>query len=465
MHNSKNHIIESGLRDWKPRGVRHKVASESLLQLSSIPEDWRWVYLGQVAALQPGYAFKSSMFVDDGIKLLRGTNIIPGDTRWEDTVHLDQRSAENYSDYLLNDGDIVIAMDRPLISSGLKVAQLTSKDLPSLLLQRVGRFKLECAIDRDFLFFFLKSNLFIEHITALATGTQLPHISQNDIESARIPLPPISIQTKIVEKLQLLTYRLNNIRDSLNLTLTAVSQYRRAVIAKEIVGNSNATFTSLSAQTKWPLFKLGQLIERPKYGTSKKCHSEVHGIAVLRIPNLVNGRIDHSDLKYTDLTEAEAQDLSLTFGDILIIRSNGSLSLVGNSAVVEKSDEHCSFAGYLIRLRPLRDKLDPKYLNYCLKSQFIREQIESAAKSTSGVNNINSEEIKGLHIPVPPIEIQLQIVESLDKKLTVADSVESQCSLALQRLLNLENAILRKAFFGQLDIPAAKTGTTSLVSV
>src|SRR5690606_33796124 len=105
-------------------------------------------------------------------------------TRWTDTVHLPEERVPEFNEYLLHAGDVVIAMDRPVISTGLKIARLQASDLPALLLQRVGRFLLEGSISQDFAFVFLQSPYFLRHIGVQATGTQLPHISANDIESA-----------------------------------------------------------------------------------------------------------------------------------------------------------------------------------------------------------------------------------------------------------------------------------------
>jgi len=186
-------------RFWSPRGVRSEVATDrqkDLLNLS-IPDTWKACPLGQLTALQPGYAFKSEWFTKVGIRLLRGINIAPGSIRWEDVACLAEDRRPEFPEYELATGDIVIAMDRPLISSGLKVALITEADAGALLLQRVGRFRPVQQMHSGFLYQYLTSPLFIRHISKQATGTQLPHISQNDIETATVLLPPWEEQVAI----------------------------------------------------------------------------------------------------------------------------------------------------------------------------------------------------------------------------------------------------------------------------
>jgi type I restriction enzyme S subunit len=87
-----------------------------------------------------GYAFKSEWFIDDGIRLLRNANVGHGSLRWDDSARIAPERALEFQRFKLDEGDIVISLDRPLINTGLKLAKVTRKDLPCLLLQRVGKF-------------------------------------------------------------------------------------------------------------------------------------------------------------------------------------------------------------------------------------------------------------------------------------------------------------------------------------
>jgi type I restriction enzyme S subunit len=195
--------------------------------------------------------------------------------------------------------------------------------------------------------------------------------------------------------------------------------------------------------------RLGQIIEEPKYGTSKKCSYDVDGKAVLRIPNVGNGVIDKEDLKFASFSEEENKIYKLKGGDILTIRSNGSIALVGKCALIHKQDEDFLYAGYLIRLRPL-SIIDSKYLLNCLSSICLRNQIQSKAKSTSGVNNINSGEIKSLIMPICSLQEQQQIAEEIETRLSICDKMEATIAESLQKSESLRQSILKKAFEGKL---------------
>jgi type I restriction enzyme S subunit len=106
---------------------------------------------------------------------------------------------------------------------------------------------------------------------------------------------------------------------------------------------------------------------------------------VLRIPNIVSGKIDPSDMKFardaSDLSDSDA----LFPGDMLIVRTNGSRDLIGRSAVIQQSfDRPHFYASYLIRFRLLAADGVPRWIGAIWDSRSIRAQIEHLAATTAG---------------------------------------------------------------------------------
>ena len=200
----------------------------------------------------------------------------------------------------------------------------------------------------------------------------------------------------------------------------------------------------------WSYLRLGLVINEPKYGTSKKCDYNYEGTGVLRIPNVGRGVVDASDLKGAHFEEDEKRTYALRNSDILVIRSNGSISIVGKCAVISKAEEQYLYAGYLIRLRSNPVALLPDYLAALLSSQLLRTQIEHKAKSTSGVNNINSGEIQSLIVPLCSLSEQEVVVERLSASLSAIDTIESEIDNQLLKADALRQSVLKKAFAGQL---------------
>lgn len=201
----------------------------------------------------------------------------------------------------------------------------------------------------------------------------------------------------------------------------------------------------------WSYIHLGKLIDDPVYGTSAKCSYEAEGVGVLRIPNIVNGIVNDSDLKFAEFGLDEAEQLMLQEGDLLTIRSNGSVSLVGSCAIVKEQDTKHVFAGYLIRLRANQKVVRPDLLLFAMSSHLLRKQIEQAAKSTSGVNNINSGELQNLILPIMSIGEQQEVVSKLEEKLSIIEQNEKEIESALAKAKLLRQSILKKALSGCLQ--------------
>ncbi len=172
--------------------------------------------IGSVAKLQSGYAFKSGTFQKSGIRLLRNTNILPGKVYWSDSAFLSEKESRGYPSYSLNEGDVLISLDRPLISKGIKVAKVGQEDLPALLVQRVGRFILDHEkLDPDYLYAYLQTDLFISKISGHDQSLGVPHISPSQVENIEIPLPELSKQKSFSEKLKVVTHACDSARNKI----------------------------------------------------------------------------------------------------------------------------------------------------------------------------------------------------------------------------------------------------------
>lgn len=176
-----------------------------------------------MARIQSGYAFKSETFQKHGVRLLRNANIAPGRLHWNDAVFLAPATAEAHAAYVLAEGDVLISLDRPIIKTGIKVTRVTATDLPALLVQRVGRFRVdETRLNADYLYAFLHTEPFIEAISGHEQSLGVPHISPGQIKAIEIPLPTLPEQ-------QRLAVILNNIAEATHETQSAAELQLRDI--------------------------------------------------------------------------------------------------------------------------------------------------------------------------------------------------------------------------------------------
>jgi type I restriction enzyme, S subunit len=199
----------------------------------------KWVRVGRAGDLLPGFAFSSELFSTDaatGIRLLRGINVAPGRIRWDETVYLDVALASETERFQLAVGDLVIGMDRPVIGGGMRVAEITEADVPSLLVQRVARLRVNELAERDWVRLALMSPAFVAYFSPIVTGVSVPHISPDQIASFKLPLPELQQQRSILRRL----LRAEKVKDKLSTAAVAqiglLREHRQALITEAVTG-------------------------------------------------------------------------------------------------------------------------------------------------------------------------------------------------------------------------------------
>tara|TARA_R110001592_G_scaffold1778_4_gene10568 strand:- start:1320 stop:2666 length:1347 start_codon:yes stop_codon:yes gene_type:complete len=192
--------------------------------------------LGSFVSIDIGHAFKSKDFVDQGIPLLRGQNIEPGSLRWTETKCFPEVSLSCFRHLFLEAGDIVLAMDRPIISSGLKVARARPSDLPCVLVQRVARFTNFDGLLPDYLYLLLQDISFKNYIQPNQTGSDIPHISGRQILGYPVQIPTIKEQTEIVRRVEQLFAFADQLEARVKSAQKRIDRLTQSILAKAFRG-------------------------------------------------------------------------------------------------------------------------------------------------------------------------------------------------------------------------------------
>lgn len=174
------------------------------------------------------------------------------------------------------------------------------------------------------------------------------------------------------------------------------------------------------------------------------------GFPVLRLTALKNGRIDPSEHKLGTWTSAEAEPYLIGCGDFLVSRGNGSLSLVGRGGLVPDDPPAVAYPDTLIRVRPDLGCVVPEYLRAIWDSWFVRNQIESTARTTAGIYKINQQDLRRIVLPLPPLPEQDRIVAEVERRLSVVEELGTTIERGLKRAARLRQSILKRAFEGKL---------------
>ena len=139
------------------------------------------VVLGDYIDLLTGYPFSSEEYTETGgdILVIRGSNIGAGYLKWEGAKRYPAEKIGDSSKFFLEDGDLLIAMDRPIVRDRLKWSRVLKEDTPSLLVQRVARLRPLSKLSQNYLRVLIDSPQFSAYVNSVLTGINIPHISIN----------------------------------------------------------------------------------------------------------------------------------------------------------------------------------------------------------------------------------------------------------------------------------------------
>ena len=441
--------------------------------MRDLPKGWAVCKLGDVIFVKNGYAFKSKTYSSDGISLVRISDIQEGKISLKNSVKIPIHEVKK--DFLIFDGDLLIAMSGA--TTGKMGVYLGIE--PCLQNQRVGNFKIRSdrGLDskfRNFLVFSLRKD-----IELAAYGGAQPNISASILEDLEVPLPPFNEQCRIVAKLERLLAKVNSCGDRLDKIPTILKRFRQSVLAAACSGRLTADwreehpdiepaeeFASQpeSAEHKnylnifeesclydlpssWryiPLSKLGKLTGG---GTPSKAKLDYWQgtIPWVSAKDMKLDRISDSIDHISDDAINNSSAKKIPAGSILFVVRG---MILAHTFPVAITDVILTINQDLKALIPT-DKEGSEYLFIAIKS--IASNILFATKeATHGTRRIETQVLQNWAIPLPPLAEQKEIVRRVEIMFQKCDQIEARYRKAKAYTDKLTQAILAKAFRGEL---------------
>lgn len=399
-----------------------------------LPDGWKWVKLGDVAHLETGGtpSKSHSTYWNGNIPFVTGADI-------KDLYISSENSRAYLTEIGLNSGKTVICQPKTvLIVSRTRVGRAgiakelmgISQDItaclcpPELLPEYLCRYLLSIG----------------DSLLNQCRGSIIQGLRREDISSIKIPLPPLAEQKRIAAILNEQMEAVDKARKATEAQLDAAKQLPAAYL--------RAVFNSPEAQ-KWERKKLREICTGDgQYGTSELATSENIGLPILRMGNLSEGKITWNNLKYIQLPNSDEEKYKLQKGDIIFNRTN-SAELVGKTAVFDDSRD-AVFASYLIRFKVIETIANPNYVSVYINSSHGRRFIEANMARAIGQVNISASTMHKMPIPLPALNQQEKISQTLSNKMQSIDKLRCSLESQLEAINQLPAAIMRQAFNGKL---------------
>lgn len=406
---------------------------------------WQQKKLGDIADLLVGFAFKSQHFLDaseDGVRLVRGDNVQQGFLRWgEKAKKWNSTEYEDFRRYQLEKDDVILAMDRPVVGGGLKLAWVKELDLPCLLVQRVTRIRgAEDLARTTFLRYALSTSEFLGHIESVTTGANIPHISGKDIASFELQLPPLAEQDRIVEILSAYDDLMEaNIRRIELLEESARQLYREWFVNLRFPGFEQASLTN-GLPDGWQTREVCSLVSFLNRGITPKYDESAKGLVINQKCirggrlNLKPARRQSKDVKTERLIQ---------LGDILI-NSTGAGTL-GRVAQVRSQIEDCTVDTHVTIARPSTFE-SISFLGVALLE--LEPTLSSMGVGSTNQLELGRTDIGAIKLLVPPATLQQEFHSRVWQLFEQVDALAKTNEL----LAHARNEFLPKLISGAIQV-------------
>lgn len=397
-----------------------------------IPVDWNLIKFNNLVDLLGGNPFSSKDLVDEGIPWLKISNVGIGKINWKNIDYLPKEYIKKFCKYILVSEDLVIALTRPVLNHKLKIAKLTSYDVPSLLNQRVAKIDVKKDVSKNYIYYYISTPRFVYDIEALIAGSDPPNIGFNDFKSLGIAIPKFSEQENIANILIKADSLINNLQS----LIEKKKEYKKGLMQQVLTVKKR--FPGFTDEFK--VVKLSEILFEHKLkstGTEDVYSVSVHKGVINQIEHL--GRIfaakDTSNYKracYGDIIYTKSPTGNFPFGIVKQSHIKNDVILSPLYCVYKPSNY---YIGYILHC----------FFNYKINmNNYLHPLVERGAKNTMNISA--SRFLEGKLLLPTSLKEQKLIADTLSKCDEEIELLEKE----LEQYKLVKKSLMQKLLTGQV---------------
>ena len=371
------------------------------------------------------------------VRLIQLADVGPGEFRDKSDRHITVEKADELHCTFLRKGDILIArLGDPLCKAcifPLDGLYITAVDVAIL---RIG----SDVVNPKYLIYLLNSPWFKDQVKQYESGTTRKRISRKNLDRIEMIFPLLPEQQHIVARIEELFSQLDAGVETLKKTKAQLSVYRQAAITEAFSVENNTPNVCLS--------DIAQIIGGITKGRDLS-GTETIELPYLRVANVQNGYLDLSEIKTIKLRVDEKERYLLKPGDVLYTEG-GDRDKLGRGTVWRGEIKDCVHQNHVFKARVDQSKAIPEYVAFWSMSTPARNYFYQKGKQSVNLASINKTVLSALTLPLPALEKQREIINHIESRLSVCDSIEQTVDTALQQAEAMRQSILTQAFGGAL---------------
>lgn len=406
----------------------------------NLPSNWCWVKFKNLCRVMNGYAFKSSKYIDNGIRIIRITNVQDGFIEDNKPVYYSQTDIKGLEWSLLKENDIVVSL-----TGNVGRAAIIPKDmLPAALNQRVACLRPDIFLDQRYIYYYLLSGDFRKNCLGSAKGIAQQNMSTEAINELTFPLAPLEEQKRIVDIIEKQFAKLDEAKDLIQKSLDSFADRKSAILHKAFTGELTEKWRRKRGLEYTPISTLlKNCCKISSGGTPSRKHPEYYKGT---IPWIKTGEINWNEIYDAEehINEVAIKNSSAKCYDpgVVLVAMYGMGVTRGRAAILKV---RAATNQAVCVLKP-NSELLTKYLYYyfmCFHLN-IREQAVGGNQL-----NLSGKIISQLKITIPSLEEQEEIVRILDSIFDKEDKSKELIDM-IDKIDEMKKSILARAFRGEL---------------
>jgi type I restriction enzyme S subunit len=394
--------------------------------VKDLPEGWEWKRLGEVTL----------KFVNGGTPSTAIPEYWNGSIPWT--------TSKSITSCKINDGEkfisqeavkksaaSVIPKDNVLIVSRVGIGKSAvnlidiaiSQDLTGVILDKKQIFP-------DFLVRYLHDPIILQELKSSSRGSTIKGLQRSDLERIEIPLPPLTIQRKIIAVLEQ--------AEAVKRTRQGADALSEALLQNVFRGMFGDPVRN---EKGWEITTFGECCKSIRYGIGMPPQYSDEGIPFVRATNVKKGTISKKNLKYVSIEDSKTiEKCRITEGNLIVVRSGVN---TGDCAYVPKKFEG-ALAGFDLVVE--FDKLEPaQFFNFLINSEYGKSKI-CLLKRRAAQEHLNSEQLSSLKVPNPPLALQQQFARIVQR----VERIREEQVASGKEIEGLCEGLMARAFAGEL---------------
>ena len=415
--------------------------------IGKVPSHWEVVPLKFTGKFGNGLTYSPKDVVDNGILVLRSSNIQNSSLSFEDNVYVSSVSKE----LLVNKGDIIICSrngSAALVGKSAFIDKDINATFGAFMMRYIPK------IHKKYGFYLFKTA--IGRYKGYFATTTINQLTKSTIGEMKVPLANTDEQSTIANYLDKKCSEIDNVISAQQKRIALLQELKQSVITHAVTKGLNPNVEMKDSGVEWignvpchwEVVHLKRILSgRMQYGANEPAESDDTTYPrYIRITDITaNGELRPETFKSMEPSKAKAYLLDK--GDVLFARSGAT---VGKTFLFNAEIKAC-YAGYLIKASCDRRKMIPEYLYYFTQSGTY-ECWKNSVFIQSTIQNIGADKYQLMYIPVPSINEQQEIVEYVGKKSKAFDSSISKAQHQVELLQEYKQSLITEVVTGKRKV-------------